>query len=119
MSINFLLSLLNFYYCEIKVHKIALKLFKFFKKFCLNLRSIKTSIIFIFSYTIKNAQDWEAGEYKCVATVHGFPPKNLTHQLHLKGITTSFKKIVFRKRKNFTKSLRRLIKIYFLSIICF
>uniref|UniRef100_A0A915ME83 Ig-like domain-containing protein n=1 Tax=Meloidogyne javanica TaxID=6303 RepID=A0A915ME83_MELJA len=35
--------------------------------------------------TIKNAQDWEEGEYRCIAEVEGFPSKTLYHQLYLKG----------------------------------
>ncbi|KAI1716921.1 immunoglobulin domain-containing protein [Ditylenchus destructor] len=37
------------------------------------------------NYTISNAQDWEAGEYRCVATVNGFTERSLTHNLYLKG----------------------------------
>uniref|UniRef100_A0A915E080 Ig-like domain-containing protein n=1 Tax=Ditylenchus dipsaci TaxID=166011 RepID=A0A915E080_9BILA len=37
------------------------------------------------NYTITNAQEWEAGEYICVASVAGFPSKSLTHRLYLKG----------------------------------
>uniref|UniRef100_A0A1I8BND4 Ig-like domain-containing protein n=1 Tax=Meloidogyne hapla TaxID=6305 RepID=A0A1I8BND4_MELHA len=35
--------------------------------------------------TVKNAQDWEEGEYRCIAEVEGFPSKTLYHQLYLKG----------------------------------
>ncbi|KAF7630886.1 hypothetical protein Mgra_00008852 [Meloidogyne graminicola] len=37
------------------------------------------------NFTIKNAQDWEEGEYRCIAQVEDFSPKILYHQLYLKG----------------------------------
>lgn len=59
----------------------------------LSLRSkiaFNLTIILKFSYTIKDVQEWEAGEYKCVATVNGFPSKYLLHELHLKGNLINF-----------------------------
>ena len=37
------------------------------------------------NYTINNVQEWEAGEYRCVADVRGFPQKTLYHLIHIKG----------------------------------